>query len=55
MHPESDLQIAQTNEMTSVTDPFLGHTNQADLHSRQESSDSGLGKHFFLCVRTYHF
>lgn len=43
IHPDSDLQIAQTNEMTSVTDPFLGHTSQADLHSRQESSDSGLG------------
>lgn len=45
MHPESEITIPQTSEMTSVADPFLGHTtNQADLHSRQESSDSGLGK-----------
>lgn len=44
MHPESEIPIPQTSEMTSVADPFLGHTtNQADLHSRQESSDSGLG------------
>ncbi|GAB1600322.1 transcriptional coactivator YAP1-like isoform X2 [Argonauta hians] len=44
IHPESEMPIPQTSEMTSVADPFLGHTTtQADLHSRQESSDSGLG------------
>ncbi|XP_021356128.1 transcriptional coactivator YAP1-like isoform X2 [Mizuhopecten yessoensis] len=36
------INISQANEMTSVTDPFLGQTNSSD-HSRQESTDSGVG------------
>ncbi|XP_046369213.1 transcriptional coactivator YAP1-like isoform X1 [Haliotis rufescens] len=36
-------KLVQANEMTSVTDPFLGQTGTSDLHSRQESADSGLG------------
>ncbi|KAL5004654.1 hypothetical protein ScPMuIL_018110 [Solemya velum] len=34
-----DIAISQASEMTSITDPFLG----SDHHSRQESTDSGLG------------
>lgn len=37
-----DIAISQANEMTSVTDPFLGQTNTSD-HTRQESTDSGVG------------
>ena len=36
--------IETSNELTTVTDPFLGQTNSNDLHARQESADSGLGK-----------
>ena len=36
--------IETSNEMTTVTDPFLGQTNSNDPHARQESADSGLGK-----------
>ena len=33
---------SQSNEMTSVSDPFFSQTTTAD-HHRQESGDSGLG------------
>lgn len=35
--------VDTTTEMTTVADPFLGQTGSSDLHSRQESADSGLG------------
>ncbi|ESP04343.1 hypothetical protein LOTGIDRAFT_237382 [Lottia gigantea] len=46
-HPAStenitDITISQASEMTSVTDPFLSQSGTSD-HTRQESSDSGLG------------
>ncbi|KAK6167113.1 hypothetical protein SNE40_021215 [Patella caerulea] len=37
-----DIVISQASEMTSVTDPFLSQSGTSD-HTRQESSDSGLG------------
>ena len=36
--------IETLSEMTTVTDPFLGQPNSNDLHARQESADSGVGK-----------
>ena len=41
--PSQNIVISQANELTTVTDPFLGQTNSSD-HSRQESGDSGVGK-----------
>ena len=46
--------IETSSEMTTVTDPFLGQTNSNDLHARQESADSGVGKgeesfHYTCC------
>lgn len=35
--------IETSSEMTTATDPFLGQNHNNDLHSRQESADSGLG------------
>ncbi|KAL3848233.1 hypothetical protein ACJMK2_019104 [Sinanodonta woodiana] len=37
-----DISISRANEMTSITDPFLGQSNSSD-HTRQESGDSGVG------------
>ena len=34
----------QATEMTTVADPFLGQTGSSTDHSRQESTDSGLGE-----------
>lgn len=31
------------NELTTITDPFLGQNTSTDLHARQGSTDSGLG------------
>jgi len=45
------IVISQANEMTSVTDPFLGQTNSSD-HSRQESTDSGVGRYSGVVVAT---
>ena len=36
--------IETSSEMTTATDPFLGQNHTNDLHTRQESADSGLGK-----------
>ena len=41
---QQEIACSQSNEMTSITDPFLGQSSNTDLHSRQESADSGLGR-----------